>query len=223
MRVRERGQRGYPWCVPPIPTLPVAFHQQWESCGTLLETSGWRAREGWEQCPPWGQPCPSWQPSVEGAVQPGQAPEGLSELILPQNLGSGQHCGHRPAAAPVLPQCHALSLPLGAAAAPCPRRLRWLLQTDTRTVCTSPCAPSRAWIPALHSPPCFSNANVAFDVHVFILQQKRDPALDKRSTVPTAALQQELPSCSLTRSQRFVIFEEITNLKVFGFGAAIAA
>lgn len=29
------------------------------------------------------------------------------------------------------PLCHALSLPLGAAAAPCPRRL---LQTDTRTV-----------------------------------------------------------------------------------------
>lgn len=78
-------------------------------------------------------------------------------------------------------------------------------------------------MPALHSPPCFSNANVAFDVHVFILQQERDPALDRRSTAPTAALQQELPSCSLTPSQRFVIFEEITNLKVFGFGAAIAA
>lgn len=116
------------------------------------------------------------------------------------------------------PRCHALSLPLGAAAAPCPRRL---LQTHGRSHVT--CAPSRVRMPALHSPPCFSNANVAFDVHVFILQQERDPALDRRSTAPTAALQQELPSCSLTPSQRFVIFEEITNLKVFGFGAAIAA
>jgi len=85
------------------------------------------------------------------------------------------------------------------------------------------CARKRGLIVALGSPACFPNANVAFDGQVFILQQKQNPALDKHRPVPSTVLQQELPSCSLTRYQRFVIFEEITNLKVFGFGAAIAA
>lgn len=177
-------------------------------------------RDG-EAVGPWGQPCPScssaWRElcSSRGIY--------LRELIHPQNPGSGQHCCHHlpapPCPAPVshtvtAPGCCRGSVSPQAALAPADRHTDGLRVT---------CAPSRVWIPALRSPPRFSNANAAFDVHVFILQQKRDPALDKRSTVPTAALQQELPSCSLTPSQRFVIFEEITNLKVFGFGAAIAA
>lgn len=66
----------------------------------------------------------------------------LRELIHPQNLGSGQHCCHHlPAPALSCPGV-TLSLPPGAAEAPCPRRLLWLLQTDTRTVCASPALPA---------------------------------------------------------------------------------
>lgn len=159
---------------------------------------------------------------------------GASLFSLPMGVGSGAHPGASPVSVssftpksglritlrpppPSPPSCHSLSLPLGAAVSPQAALAPADRHTDRLRVT---CAPSRVFIPALHSPPCFSNANVAFDVHVFILEQERDAALD---TVPTAALQQELPSCSLTPSQRFVIFEEITNLKVFGFGAAIAA
>lgn len=60
------------------------------------------------------------------------------------------------------------------------------------------CAQKRGLIRVVDFPACFSNANVAFDVRVFILQLQQNPALDKRSTVPTTVLQQELPSCSLT-------------------------
>lgn len=234
-RVTGRGQRGYTWCVPwqrcrrmgRNPVLRsiaaihplLAFHQQWESCGSLLDASGWRAHGGWQQWHRGASPVPPGSPawrelcSSRGSLRAHSPPKsGLRTTLRPPPPSP-------PCPAPVsrtvtAPGCCSGSVSPQAALAPADRHTDGLLVT---------CAPSRAWIPALHSPPRFSNANVAFDVHVFILQQKRDPALDRRSTVPTAALQQELPSCSLTRSQRFVIFEEITNLKVFGFGAAIAA
>lgn len=69
------------------------------------------------------------------------------------------------------------------------------------------CCRQTCWLPAsylhleigfLDSPACFSNANVACDVHVFILQQKQNPALDKHSIALSTVSQQELLSCSLT-------------------------
>lgn len=176
-------------------------------------------RDG-EAMGPWGQPCPScssaWR---ELCSSRGISVSSFTPKIRAQDNTAATTSQPLPCPAPVshsvtAPGCCRGSVSPQAALAPADRHTDGLRVT---------CAPSRVWIPALRSPPRFSNANAAFDVHVFILQQKRDPALDKRSTVPTAALQQELPSCSLTPSQRFVIFEEITNLKVFGFGAAIAA
>lgn len=61
----------------------------------------------------------------------------------------------------------------------------------------------------MHTSSFFSKSRISFWTNTF-------PALN-------TVLQQQCLSCSLSQYQHFVISGEITNLKVFGFSAAIAA
>lgn len=224
------------WCPPPAlarskrpsPTDHQLVHCDclawWESCGTPPgclrmespeEPGAGSGTHGVAVPAPAKPPCQ--QPGMEGTAQHGRVSVSTAAPAI---------CARGSAAAARAQRsllC-TFSCLWGTAQAPCPCRLPRLLQADTLTACESlQLTRKRGLITALDSPACFPNANAPFAVRVFIFQQKQNPAPDKRSSAPATVLQQELPSCSLTSYQRFVIFEEITNLKVFGFGAAIAA